>query len=114
MQQVTLDHLHATAYQGTPLSRTVLGPTDNIKFVSHASSNTIFIFISCLNLNTYVRSISKNDLLKYVGTHYKAPRMVLAAAGGVNHDQLVRLSEEHFGGLKASYQDEVPDLLPCR
>ncbi len=40
--------------------------------------------------------------------------MVLAAAGGINHDQLVRLSEEHFGKLKAGYQGEVPDLLPCR
>ena len=60
------------------------------------------------------RAIKKEDLLKYVGTHYKAPRMVLAAAGGVNHDQLVRLSEEHFGSLKAGYQGEVPDLLPCR
>jgi len=89
-QEVTLDHLHSTAYQGTPLSRSVLGTTDNIK------------------------SMKKEDLLKYVGTHYKAPRMVLAAAGGINHDQLVRLSEEHFGSLKAGYQGEVPDLLPCR
>ena len=38
--------------------------------------------------------------MKYVGTHYKAPRIVLAAAGGVNHNELVRLSEEHFGKLK--------------
>lgn len=30
-QEVTLDHLHSTAYQGTPLSRSVLGTTDNIK-----------------------------------------------------------------------------------
>ncbi|CAF1280504.1 unnamed protein product [Adineta steineri] len=89
-QDVIFDHLHATAYQGTPLARSVIGPTDNIK------------------------SIKKADLLKYVGTHYKAPRMVLAAAGGINHDQLVRLSEEHFGKVKAGYQGEVPDLLPCR
>jgi len=60
------------------------------------------------------RSINSTDLLKYVGTHYKAPRMVLAAAGGANHDQLVRLSEEFFGKLKANYQGEVPDVLPCR
>jgi processing peptidase subunit beta len=30
-QEVIFDHLHATAYQGTPLARSVLGPTDNIK-----------------------------------------------------------------------------------
>ena len=33
LQEVTLDHLHATAYQGTPLAKTVIGPTDNVKYV---------------------------------------------------------------------------------
>ncbi|UJR23987.1 hypothetical protein I4U23_026953 [Adineta vaga] len=89
-QQVTFDQLHATAYQGTPLAKSVIGTTDNVK------------------------SLKRADLLKFAGTHYKAPRMVLAAAGGINHDQLVRLSEEHFGKLKAGYQGEVPDLVPCR
>ncbi len=71
------------------------------------------IFFFFLNIFLF-RSIKKADLVKYVGTHYKAPRMVLVAAGGINHDQLVRLSEEHFGKLKAGYEGEVPDLLPCR
>lgn len=31
LQEVVLDHLHATAYQGTALGRTILGPTDNIR-----------------------------------------------------------------------------------
>jgi hypothetical protein len=31
LQEVVFDHLHATAYQGTPLGRTILGPTANIK-----------------------------------------------------------------------------------
>ena len=30
------------------------------------------------------RCINRNDLLEYIGTHYKGPRMVLAAAGGKN------------------------------
>jgi predicted Zn-dependent peptidase len=34
--------------------------------------------------------------LKYFGTHYKASQIVLAAAGEVNHDQFVCLSEEYF------------------
>jgi predicted Zn-dependent peptidase len=29
--QVTFDHLHATAYQGTPLGRTILCPSENIE-----------------------------------------------------------------------------------
>ncbi|CAF1163229.1 unnamed protein product [Rotaria sordida] len=90
LQEVVFDHLHATAYQETPLGRTILGPSENIK------------------------SIKKADLLKYVRTHYKAPRMVLAAAGGVNHDQLVRLSEEHFGKLPAGSSGNLTDLIPCR
>lgn len=28
------------------------------------------------------RSINRNDLVEYITTHYKGPRMVLAAAGG--------------------------------
>lgn len=31
LQEVVFDHLHATAYQGTPLGRTILGPTQNIR-----------------------------------------------------------------------------------
>jgi len=31
LQEVTFDHLHAIAYQGTPLARSVFGPTENIK-----------------------------------------------------------------------------------
>lgn len=31
LQEVVFDYLHATAYQGTPLGRTILGPTKNIQ-----------------------------------------------------------------------------------
>lgn len=31
LQEVVFDHLHSVAYQGTPLGRTILGPTENIK-----------------------------------------------------------------------------------
>lgn len=55
LQEVVLDHLHASAYQGTPLGRTILGPTQNIK------------------------SITRNDLLDYVRTHYGPPRYVIIA-----------------------------------
>lgn len=90
LQEVVFDHLHATAYQGTPLGRTILGPTQNIK------------------------SITAKDLRDYINTHYKASRMVLAAAGGVNHDELVKLAEQHFGSLKADSDKEVQVLKPCR
>jgi len=90
LQEVVFDHLHSTAYQGTPLGRTILGPTENIK------------------------SITSKDLRDYINTHYRAPRMVLAAAGGVNHDELVKLAQQHFGSLKAETNTTTPIIQPCR
>lgn len=58
MRDVVFDYLHATAFQGTPLAQSVEGPSEN------------------------VRKLSRADLTEYVSQHYKAPRMVLAAAGG--------------------------------
>ena len=72
LQEVVFDHLHAVAYQGTPLGRTILGPAKNIK------------------------SISRDDLVHYINTHYKGPRMVLAGAGGVNHGDLCAMAEKYF------------------
>lgn len=51
-EEVIFDHLHATAFQYTSLGRPILGSADN------------------------VRSITKEDLKKYIATHYTAPRMV--------------------------------------
>ncbi|XP_076752145.1 ubiquinol-cytochrome c reductase core protein 1 [Xylocopa sonorina] len=91
LQEVVFDHLHASAYQGTPLGRTILGPTENIK------------------------RITRKDLLQYVRTHYGPPRFILAGAGGVNHKALVDLAETHFGQMKGPFYDEIPPVLPqCR
>ncbi|KAI5631799.1 insulinase (Peptidase family m16) domain-containing protein [Phthorimaea operculella] len=89
LQEVVFDHLHATAFQGTPLGQTILGPTKNIK------------------------KISKADLQQYIKTHYQPARIVLSGAGGVEHDQLVSLANKHFSGLK-NHAGELPDLAPCR
>ncbi|EFJ12119.1 hypothetical protein SELMODRAFT_158279 [Selaginella moellendorffii] len=75
MEEVVFDHLHATAFQYSPLGRTILGPEENI------------------------RSITKEDLENYISTHYTGPRMVVSAAGAVNHDALVRDVERLFGSL---------------
>eukprot|EP00656_Telonema_subtile_P034156 TRINITY_DN38280_c0_g1_i1.p1 TRINITY_DN38280_c0_g1~~TRINITY_DN38280_c0_g1_i1.p1 ORF type:complete len:465 (-),score=132.16 TRINITY_DN38280_c0_g1_i1:298-1692(-) len=74
-EEVVFDELHATAYQGTPLGLTILGPEENI------------------------RSITRDDLDKYIKTQYTAPRMVFAGAGAVNHDQLVDLANKSFDKL---------------
>jgi processing peptidase subunit beta len=88
LQEVIFDHLHATAFQNTALGRTILGPVENIQ------------------------SISRNDLLEYISTHYKGPRMVLAAAGGICHAELTELADKYFGRLSGSHEGEVPP--PCR
>lgn len=43
LQEVVFDHLHATAYQGTPLGRTILGPSENIKYIFDFSRNVSII-----------------------------------------------------------------------
>uniref|UniRef100_A0A669C9K0 Ubiquinol-cytochrome c reductase core protein 1 n=1 Tax=Oreochromis niloticus TaxID=8128 RepID=A0A669C9K0_ORENI len=91
LQEVCLDLLHATAFQGTALGHSVLGPSSS------------------------ARNLTRQDLVDYVNSHYKAPRMVLAAAGGVSHDELVGLAKSHFSGVSFEYEgDAVPVLSPCR
>jgi len=75
IEEVIFDRLHEVAYVGTPLARTILGPVENIN------------------------SIMADDIVKYVKTHYTAPRMVLAAAGAVDHDELATLAGDYFGGV---------------
>jgi processing peptidase subunit beta len=90
LQEVVFDHLHATAYQGTPLGNTILGPTKNIK------------------------SITRQDLKDYIDAHYHTPRIVLSAAGGVNHNELVKLAEKELGKLRNTFDGKAPNLSACR
>ncbi|KAK9353448.1 Metalloenzyme, LuxS/M16 peptidase-like protein [Lipomyces doorenjongii] len=81
-EEVVFDHLHAVAFQGQSLGRTILGPKENILM------------------------IGRKDLTDYISTNYKADRMVLVGAGAVDHDALVSLADKHFSGLTGS-----PDAL---
>ncbi|KFM23147.1 putative mitochondrial-processing peptidase subunit beta [Auxenochlorella protothecoides] len=74
-EEVLFDHLHATAFQHSPLGRTILGPAENI------------------------RSLTRADLVDYITTNYRAPRIVVAAAGAVDHEALVAAVEKGFGKL---------------
>ncbi|KAG7278604.1 hypothetical protein CRUP_013347 [Coryphaenoides rupestris] len=60
-----------------------------------------------------VVSINRADLVEYITTHYFGPRMVLAAAGGVSHDELIGLAKHHFGKLPARYRSDAPALPAC-
>ena len=46
-----------------------------------------------------VQRISREDLKKYMTQEYAAARMVFAATGDVNHDQIVELCQKHFANL---------------
>lgn len=74
-EEFVFDNLHETAFDGSGLGRTILGPKSNIL------------------------SIKKNQLQDYIQTHYRGPRVVVAGAGAVSHEELVTLSEKYFGGL---------------
>lgn len=78
MEEVVFDHLHATAFQGQPLGRTILGPKENIQ------------------------SIKRDDLVNYIKTNYTADRMVLVGAGGVPHEELVKLAEKYFASMPSA------------
>lgn len=88
LEEVVFDHLHATAYQNQPLGRTILGPRENIL------------------------SITRDDLVDYISTNYTADRMVLVGAGGVPHEELVKLAEKHLGGLRSAPRIPMPQKLP--
>merc|ERR1711990_715502 len=82
-EEVIFDELHATAYQGTSLGRTILGPEENIM------------------------SLTRDDLDKYIKTHYTAPRMVIAGSGAITHEQLCDISNKAFSGLPSTPASEL-------
>ena len=78
-EEVIFDHLHATAFQYTPLGRTILGPAQNIK------------------------TITKDHLQSYIQTHYTAPRMVcknlLTSSVFCSYTGILRIGEDVVFGL---------------
>ncbi|KAG8876412.1 hypothetical protein FRB97_004186 [Tulasnella sp. 331] len=78
LEEVVFDHLHSVAYANQPLGRTILGPKKNIL------------------------SIKRDDLQNYIKTNYTADRMVLVGAGGIEHEELIKLAEKNFSSLPVS------------
>ncbi len=74
---VIFDWLQEQAYPGQALGRTILGPTERVSTFNRA------------------------DLQGFIADHYGPEQMVLAAAGAVDHDAIVKLAEELFGDMPA-------------
>jgi len=77
-EEVIFDRLHLTAFHDSPLGYTILGPVENIQ------------------------SITKEQLREYITRNYKADRMVVAAAGPVEHTELAKVVDELFSGFPPS------------
>lgn len=73
---IVFDWLQETAYRDQALGRSILGPSDNVS------------------------RFSQENLSQFIAEHYSPDRMILAAAGGVSHDEMVKLAEAAFGHME--------------
>jgi mitochondrial-processing peptidase subunit beta len=89
-EEVVFDLLHETAYKGSSLGRTILGPTQNIN------------------------TITREDLTNFVSTHYTTANIVVVGAGAIKHDEFVKAVEKSFIGLPEKPKSgSVPKLEPA-
>ncbi len=72
---IIFDWLQETAFPDQPMGRAILGPPER------------------------VRAFSRDDLSGFIGAHYAPERMILSAAGGIDHDEIVRLAEGLFSDM---------------
>lgn len=80
---IIFDWLQEVSYPDQPLGRSILGPEERVS------------------------NFQKQDLSTFVSENYSTNQMVLAAAGAVDHDEIVRQCEEIFGDLIARNQSPV-------
>ncbi|KYQ96948.1 mitochondrial processing peptidase beta subunit [Tieghemostelium lacteum] len=80
--EVIFDQLHAAAFQGSALGRTILGPVENIE------------------------AMNKQQIQDFVQENYTGQRLVIVGAGAVNHEKLVQQVKDKFGQIKAGSQSK--------
>lgn len=72
---IIFDWLHEVSYPGQAFGRTILGPEERVS------------------------KFGEKDLRSFTAAHYGPDRMILSAAGGVDHDAIVAQAEAVFGSL---------------
>ena len=72
---IIFDHFQETAYPGQPMGRPVLGTED------------------------IIRALPREALMTYMRRHYTTGNTVVAAAGNLQHDQILDLVGQHFADL---------------
>ncbi len=75
---IVYDIAHATAFAGQSIGRPILGTPQS------------------------VTALDRNAISDFLGRHYKGERGVLVAAGAVDHREVVKLAEDHLGGVAAA------------
>jgi predicted Zn-dependent peptidase len=82
---IIFDHFQETAYPGQPMGRPVLGTED------------------------IIRTMPRDALMTYMRRHYTTGNTVVAAAGNLQHDQILDLVRRHFADLPT---DPLPRVEP--
>jgi predicted Zn-dependent peptidase len=77
---IIFDWLQEAAYPDQAIGRTILGPAERVS------------------------SFGRNDLAGFVSENYGPGQMVIAAAGAVDHDRIVRLAEKVMGHMQPVQQ----------
>ncbi|WP_136660356.1 pitrilysin family protein [Nitratireductor sp. XY-223] len=80
---VVFDKFSSTAFRDQTIGRSILGTPDT------------------------VQSFTPDQIRKYLKRNYTAEKMIIVAAGAVDHAELVRLVEDGFAGIPTS-----PDVMP--
>lgn len=83
---IVFDYFQESAYPDQAMGRPVLGTAE------------------------LVQSMERDTVLSYMKGHYSGSRMVFAAAGNIEHDQIVKLAENSFSNLpeKSDLKRELP------
>ena len=80
---IIFDWLQEAAFPGQPLGRPILGPSARVE------------------------QFGEGDLSRFVQERYVPEDLIISAAGAVDHDEVVRSAEKHFGGLSARASQTV-------
>ncbi|MGB0934875.1 MAG: M16 family metallopeptidase [Alphaproteobacteria bacterium] len=83
---IIFDHFQQTAFPGQNLGLPILGTADVIK------------------------SVSAETLKSYMRQHYTGGNIVIAVSGNTNHDHVMQLAKEHFGGFPHKTQQPTEDV----
>lgn len=75
---VVFEHLNELCYPDQPMGRSLLGTAKTL------------------------RAFNRDMLRGYLSTHYRGPDMVVAAAGGVDHKQVVAEAEKRFASFEGT------------